>query len=145
MSKNKKAVAAVPTAQKPAEQRDQRDFSFHREASHMCGCTLSASREGNAIADVMAKKPSVRITKFPSIIRVDGDRMIEFDMDEIAEALGLEPGEYGPYDFEVEMSTHYGRQVRLDDKVLLFADPEDAANYLGFDLHTPAVASSAKP
>ncbi len=48
------------------------------------------------------------------------------------EALGLEPGEYTVYDFEVETSTHYGRQVRLDDRVLLFANPEDAAEYLGF-------------
>ena len=59
--------------------------------------------------------------------------MLEFDMEEIGEALGKEPGEYTVYDFEVETSTHYGRQVRLDDKVLLFANPEDAAEYLGFD------------
>ncbi len=59
--------------------------------------------------------------------------MLEFNMDEIGNALGYEPGEYTVYDFEVETSTHYGRQVRLDDKVLLFANPEDAAEYLGFD------------
>ena len=47
-------------------------------------------------------------------------------------ALGYDPGEYGVYDFEVETSTHYGRMVRLDDKVLIFANPEDAAEYLGF-------------
>jgi propane monooxygenase coupling protein len=32
------------------------------------------------------------------------------------------------------MSTHYGRMVVLDDHVLLFANPEDGAEYLGFDL-----------
>ena len=32
------------------------------------------------------------------------------------------------------MSTHYGRMVVLDDKVVLFANPEDAAEYIGFDL-----------
>ncbi len=94
---------------------------------------MSASVEGNIIADVMSKKPNVKITRFPAIIRVDGEKMLEFDMEEIGEALGLEPGEYGVYDFEVETSTHYGRQVRLDDRVLLFANPEDAAEYLGFD------------
>ena len=32
------------------------------------------------------------------------------------------------------MSTHYGRMVVLDDRVLLFANPEDAAEYIDFDL-----------
>ena len=81
----------------------------------------------------MSWKPGVKITRFPAIIRIDSDRMLEFNMDEIGNALGYEPGEYTVYDFEVETSTHYGRQVRLDDKVLLFANPEDAAEYLGFD------------
>lgn len=106
---------------------------FDRTPSNLCGVTLSASVEGNVIAEVMAKKPGVKITRWPAIIRVDGEKMLEFDMEEIGEALGYEPGEYGVYDFEVETSTHYGRQVRLDDKVLLFANPEDAAEYLGFE------------
>ncbi|MEA2182718.1 MAG: propane monooxygenase coupling protein, partial [Solirubrobacteraceae bacterium] len=32
------------------------------------------------------------------------------------------------------MSTHYGRMVVEDDRVLMFANPEDAAEYIGFDL-----------
>lgn len=108
------------------------EFAFSRERSNRCGVTMSASVEGNTIAEVMSKKPGVKITRFPAIIRVDGERMLEFNMDEIGEALGYEPGEYGVYDFEVETSTHYGRQVRLDDRVLIFANPEDAAEYLGF-------------
>lgn len=108
-------------------------FEFSHEQSNLCGVTMSASVEGNIIADVMSKKPNVKITRFPAIIRIDGVRMLEFDMEEIGEALGLEPGEYGVYDFEIETSTHYGRQVRLDDRILLFANPEDAAEYLGFD------------
>jgi propane monooxygenase coupling protein len=32
------------------------------------------------------------------------------------------------------MSTHYGRMVVLDDEVVLFANPEDAAEFIGFDL-----------
>ena len=58
--------------------------------------------------------------------------MIDFDFAEIAEALGWD--EFGQDDFEEIMSTHYGRMVVLDDRVLLFANPEDAAEYLGFDL-----------
>lgn len=108
-------------------------FEFSHEQSNLCGVTMSASVEGNIIADLMSKKPNVKITHFPAIIRIDGVRMLEFDMEEIGEALGLEPGEYSVYDFEIETSTHYGRQVRLDDRILLFANPEDAAEYLGFD------------
>ncbi len=108
-------------------------FEFERKPLDMCGVTMSASVEGNVIADVMSKKPGVKITRFPAIIRIDGVHMLEFDMEEIGDALGLEPGEFGVYDFEIETSTHYGRQVRLDDKVLLFANPEDAREYLGFD------------
>jgi propane monooxygenase coupling protein len=108
-------------------------FEFKREPLNMCGVTMSASVEGNIIADLMSKKPGVRVTRFPAIIRIDAEKMLEFNMDEIGEALGYEPGEYGVYDFEVETSTHYGRQVRFDDKVLLFARPEDAAEYLGFE------------
>jgi propane monooxygenase coupling protein len=108
-------------------------LEFKREPSNLCGVTMSASVEGNLIADLMSKKPGVKVTKFPAIIRLDAEKMLEFDMDEIGAALGYEPGEYGVYDFEVETSTHYGRQVRLDDRVLLFANPEDAAEYLGFE------------
>ena len=36
--------------------------------------------------------------------------------------------------FEEISSTHYGRMVHLDDKTILFASPEDAAEFIGFDL-----------
>ena len=109
-------------------------FKFSHKQSNLCGVTMSASEEGNVIAEMMSKKPNVTISRWPAIIRIDGVCKLEFDMEEIGAALGKEPGEYTIYDFEVETSTHYGRQVRLDDKVLLFANPEDAAEYLGFDV-----------
>lgn len=84
-------------------------MTFQRTPSNLCGVTLSASVEGNVIADVMSKKSGVKITRWPAIISVDAEKMLEFDMDEIEQALGYEPGEYGVYDFEVETSTHYGR------------------------------------
>ena len=42
--------------------------------------------------------------------------------------------DFGNDDFEEIMSTHYGRMVVLDDRIIMFANPEDAAEYIGFDL-----------
>jgi len=83
---------------------------------------------------VMADKENVEIVELPSMIRVDGVRKLDFDFEEIADALGWP--DFGQDDFEEIMSTHYGRMVVLDDRVVLFANPEDAAEYLGFDLKT---------
>jgi hypothetical protein len=48
------------------------------------------------------------------------------------EALGWE--DFADDDFEEIMSTHYGRKVVLDDKIIMVANPEDAAEHLSFDL-----------
>jgi len=109
-------------------------YKFDRTSSDRVGVTMSASVEGNAIGDLMSEKEGVEVTKYPAMLRIDGGKVLEFDMNEIAEYLGEE--EFTTYDFEIETSTHYGRMVRLDDppKVIVFANPEDAAEYLGFDL-----------
>jgi propane monooxygenase coupling protein len=65
------------------------------------------------------------------MIRVDADRRIDFDFDALAEATGEE---FTQNVFEGILSTHYGRMVALDDRVVLFADPEDGAEYLDFEL-----------
>ncbi len=115
-------------SERPTEER----FKSDRTSSNRCGVTLSASVEGNAIAEVMSEKPGVEVVKYPAMIRVDADDRLVFDMDEIAEALGIE--EFSPEDFEIETSTHYGRMVKMDDRVLLFADPKEAAEAMGMDL-----------
>ena len=96
-------------------------------ASHKCGVTMNDSVEGRAVAQVMGSKPGVHITYFPAIIRIDGVKKLEFDLNEISDVLGRD---LSPYDFQIEISTHYGRMALLDDRVLVFADPEDAAQYL---------------
>ena len=108
-------------------------YKFDRTSSDRTGVTMSASVEGNAIGDLMSEKEGVEVTKYPAMLRIDGGKVLEFDMNEIAEYLGEE--EFTTYDFEIETSTHYGRMVRLDDppKVIVFANPEDAAEYLGFE------------
>jgi propane monooxygenase coupling protein len=57
-----------------------------------------------------------------------------FDYDELSEALGEDPGYFSAADLEESMSTHYGRMVHEDDRTIMFANPEEAAEYLGFDL-----------
>ncbi len=104
----------------------------NRSSSNMAGVTLMNNQVGYVVADVMRGKEGVKVTDLPSMIRVDGENKVDFDYEEIAEALGWE--DFGNNDFEEIMSTHYGRMVVLDDRVLLFANPEDAAEYIGFDL-----------
>ena len=107
-------------------------FSSDRTSSNKAGVTLMNNQVGYVVANVMRGKDDVVVTELPSMIRVDGVNKVDFDYEEIAEALGWE--DFGNNDFEEIMSTHYGRMVVLDDRVLLFANPEDAAEYIGFDL-----------
>ena len=109
-------------------------FKVNNTASNMAGFTLMNNQVGAVVAQVMAKKDNVKVTYLPSMIRVDGVGMFEVDYDEISEALGYEPGYFDAAEFEENMSTHYGRMIHLDDKTIMFANPEDAADYLGFDL-----------
>jgi len=108
------------------------EFVSDRTSSNKAGVTLMNNQVGYVVADVMRGKENVTITELPSMIRVDGVSKIDFDYEEIAEALGWE--DFGNNDFEEIMSTHYGRMVVLDDRVVLFANPEDAAEYIDFDL-----------
>jgi propane monooxygenase coupling protein len=106
-------------------------FAFHRTRSDLCGVTLMNNQHGYIIAHTMAEKPNVQIRELPSMIRVDAKDKVEFSFDELSEAIGEE---FDQNAFEEVMSTHYGRMVALDDGIMLFANPEDAAEYLDFDL-----------
>jgi propane monooxygenase coupling protein len=107
-------------------------FAADRSSSNMAGVTLMNNQVGYVVAGVMRDKPNVTVTELPSMIRVDGVNKVDFDYEELAEALGWD--DFGNDDFEEIMSTHYGRMVVLDDRVVLFANPEDAAEHIGFDL-----------
>ena len=109
-------------------------FKADNTASNRCGFTLMNNQVGEVIAQVMATKPNVTVTWLPSMMRVDAVGTMEVNYDEISEALGEEPGFFNSAEMEEDMSTHYGRMIHLDDKTLFFANPEDAAEYLGFDL-----------
>ena len=108
------------------------EFTADPTSSNKTGVTLMDNQVGHVVADVMRGKENVTVTVLPSMIRVDGVGKVDFDYQELADALGW--ADFGNDDFEEIMSTHYGRMVVLDDRILFFANPEDAAEYIGFDL-----------
>jgi propane monooxygenase coupling protein len=109
-------------------------FKSDSTPSNKCGFTLMNNQVGEVVAQVMATKPNVTVTSLPSMMRVDAVGSMVVDYDEISEALGEEPGFFNSAELEEDMSTHYGRMIHEDDRTLFFANPEDAAEALGFDL-----------
>jgi propane monooxygenase coupling protein len=109
-------------------------FKVDNTASNRCGVTLMNNQVGAVVAEVMRHKPNVTVTPLPSMIRVDAEGRMDFVYDEISEALGEEPGFFDSAEFEENMSTHYGRMIHEDDRTIMFANPEDAADLIGFDL-----------
>jgi propane monooxygenase coupling protein len=109
-------------------------FKADNTASNRCGFTLMNNQVGVVVAEVMSKKPNVTVLPLPSMIRVDAVGRMDVIYDEVSEALGEEPGYFDAAEFEENMSTHYGRMIHEDDRTIMFANPEDAAEYLGFDL-----------
>jgi len=109
-------------------------FKSNYTASNKAGFTLMNNQVGVVVAEYMATKPNVTVTHLPSMIRVDGTGRMDVVYDEVSEALGEEPGFFDASEFEESMSTHYGRMIHEDDRTIMFANPEDAAEYIGFDL-----------
>ena len=109
-------------------------FKSDSTASNQCGVTLMNNQIGAVVAQVMAAKDNVSVRALPSMIRVDAIGRMDFVYDEISEALGEEPGFFDAAEFEENMSTHYGRMIHEDDRTIMFANPEDAAEYIDFDL-----------
>jgi len=109
-------------------------YKSDNTASNKCGFTLMNNQVGVVIAEVMGEAPNVKVTHLPSMIRIDADDKCEVVYDDISEALGEQEGFFDAAEFEENMSTHYGRMIHEDDKTIVFANPEDAAEYIGFDL-----------
>nr|WP_147113024.1 MmoB/DmpM family protein [Pseudonocardia sulfidoxydans] len=100
----------------------------------MCGFTLMNNQIGAVMADVLDRQDNVTVQNLPSMIRVDGVGKFEVVYAEMDEEAGEEEGWFDAAEFEENMSTHYGRMVHLDDRTIMFANPEDAAEYIDFDL-----------
>jgi propane monooxygenase coupling protein len=119
-------VTTFKTAESP--------FKSDSTASNMCGFTLMNSQVGALIANVLERLPNVKVTPLPSMIRVDGKDKFEVIYADVDEEAGEDEDWFNAAEFEEAMSTHYGRMVHLDDRTIMFANPEDAAEYIGFDL-----------
>ena len=109
-------------------------FESNNTASNMCGFTLMNNQVGEIIAHVLERLPNVVVTNLPSMMRVDAQGKFEVVYADMDEEAGEEEGWFNAAELEENMSTHYGRMVHLDDRTIMFANPEDAAEYLDFDL-----------
>jgi len=109
-------------------------FQSDSTPSNKCGFTLMNNQVGEVVAAVMATKPNVTVSWLPSMMRVDAIGRMDVIYDEVSEAAGEEPGWFNSAEFEENMSTHYGRMIHEDDRTIMVANPEDAAEALGFDL-----------
>ena len=109
-------------------------FKSDNTASNQCGFTLMNNQIGTVVAQVLKELPNVSVRYLPSMIRVDATGRMDLVYDDVSEALGEEQGYFDAAQFEENMSTHYGRMIHLDDRTIMFANPEDAAEYIDFDL-----------
>ena len=113
---------------------DEMKFGAAVTESNMCGYTLMNNQVGAVIAEVLSKQSNVTVTPLPSMIRIDGVGKFDLVYSEMDEAAGQEEGWFSAAEFEENMSTHYGKMVHLDDRTMMFASPEESAEYTGFDL-----------
>jgi len=109
-------------------------FKANNTASNMAGFTLMNNQVGAVVAQVLSRLDNVRVTPLPSMIRIDGKNRFDLVYSDVDNEAGEEEGWFDAAEFEENMSTHYGRMVHLDDRTIMFANPEDAAEYIDFDL-----------
>ena len=73
-------------------------FKADPTSSNQTGVTLMNNQVGHVVAQVMADKQDITVRELPSMIRLDGIGKIDFDFEEIAEALGV--ADFRKDDFE---------------------------------------------
>ena len=127
-------MTAFKTAESP--------YKSDNTSSNKCGVTLMNNQVGAVVAKVMSAKDNVEVMYLPSMIRVDATGRMDFEYDEISEALGEEEGFYDAAEFEENMSTHYGKMIHMDDRTVMFGSLEEAAEFIG-DMLPPEVAKKA--
>jgi NAD(P)H-flavin reductase/ferredoxin len=91
------------------------------------GIVMAKSAEGDAVAEVMRRRPGVVVHEQAAFWDVRSADRLTIPYDEVSEQLGYE---IDSYSIQHEMSTHYGRMVATDDALMLFSDPTEAMQYL---------------
>jgi propane monooxygenase coupling protein len=119
-------VTSFRTAESP--------YQSNNTASGMCGFTLMNNQVVALVTNVLGRLDNVKVTHLPSMVRVDATGRFDLVYADVDDEAGEEEGWFDAAEFEENMSTHYGRMVHLDDRTIMFANPEDAAEYLDFDL-----------
>ncbi|MBA3417622.1 MAG: MmoB/DmpM family protein [Geodermatophilaceae bacterium] len=109
-------------------------YKSNNTSSNKCGFTLMNNQVGALIAQVLGKLDNVTVTPLPSMIRIDAKNRMDLVYADMDDAAGEEEGWFDAAEFEENMSTHYGRMIHEDDRTIMFANPEDAAEYIDFDL-----------
>lgn len=91
------------------------------------GIVMAKSAEGDAVADMLAKRRNVVVHEQPAFWDIRAPDRLIIPYDEVSERLGYE---IDAYSIQHEMSTHYGRMVATDEALMLFADPVEAMSHL---------------
>lgn len=91
-----------------------------------CGVVMARSESGDAVAETMRDKPGVEVIQQPAFWDIRAAERMVIVYDEVAEELG---SDVDGYTIQHDMSTHYGRMVAQDDRLLLFADPIEALEH----------------
>jgi len=78
------------------------------------------SAEADAAVELMREDyPDAHISFRDCYYKIERDDLLEFDMDKLSDRLGHD---LTTEMFLVSMSTYYGRMVRSNDKIQIFAD-----------------------
>jgi propane monooxygenase coupling protein len=97
------------------------------ESYDFVGIVMAKSAEGDAVAEVMARRAGVTVLEQAAFWDVRSKDKLVIAYDEVSEQLGYE---IDSYSIQHEMSTHYGRMVATDDALILFSDPTEAMQHL---------------
>ena len=116
-------------------QHPESPFKSDNTASNMAGVTLMNNQVGAVVAQVMAQQAQ-RHGHLPAVDDPRRRRRAGWTSTTTRSPRrsARSPATSTPREFEENMSTHYGRMIHQDDRTIMFANPEDAAEYLGFDL-----------
>jgi len=99
-------------------------------APDVAGLTVLGNRVGAAIARVMHAVPGVVVDLRPSLIEVYTSGRMDVVYDDIARALGEEPGSFDAAALRGVITEHRGQMVHAQDRTIFFADPDEAKAYI---------------